>query len=247
MHCWARNLCGGGAVAVHHALTGSYRTPHEPWCEVQRAWMAAAVSAFQRLSSKGVHFERVYKTLGHRGKPSLFLLAKAVLTMTVGVRPIEEGDAPMLAQWENWNTAAYFVVNENGILLATQYDREMDSLYPKGIDQELLLVRKNGTPFGLFKVRPDRIPGTAYAWIYMHDETDYASETVRRGFRAILKEASGQQAIRRLLVPAGPGEHGLQAFLEALGFTRAGVLREALYLHDHYHDVTLFDITADAL
>jgi len=256
IRCWARNFCGGGAVAVHHAFTGSFRTPHDPWCDMQRAWMRAAIAAFQLLSSKGVHFERIYNTLGHLtsdggyrrlGKPSLFTLARAALTMTIGVRPIEEADAPLLTQWENWNESAYFLFNETGVLLATKYDREMDSLHPRETDHELVLLRKNGTPFGLFKVRPDRIPGAAHAWGHLHDEKDYAAETIRKGFRALLKEAAGQQAIRRLTVPAAPWETALQAFLEAVGFTREGVLREALYLHGRYHDVALFSIAADTL
>ncbi|MCL4216224.1 MAG: SPASM domain-containing protein, partial [Candidatus Hydrogenedentes bacterium] len=51
--CWARNLCGGGTAAVHHALTGSVRTPQEAWCDAQRDWLAAAVSAFSHLSAHG--------------------------------------------------------------------------------------------------------------------------------------------------------------------------------------------------
>ena len=247
IRCWVRNLCGGGTAAVHRALTGSFRTPYTPWCDGQRSWMAAAVSAFQMLSSQGVQFDRLYKTLGRSEKPSLFTLARAALTMTIGVRPIEEADAPLLIQWENWNEAAYFLFNESGVMLATQYDREMDALHPSPTEQELVLIRKNGESFGLFKMRPDRIPGVARAWIYMRDESDYASDAVRKGFRAILKEAGALQAVKRLTVPVSPKEQGLRAFLEAVGFASEGVLREALYLHGAHHDVTLYSITTERL
>jgi uncharacterized protein len=247
IRCWARNLCGGGPAAVHQAFTGSFRKPHEPWCDMQRSWMAAAVSAFQMLSSAGVHFERVYKALGRKDKPSLFTQARAMLTMTIGVRPIEEADAELLTRWENWNETAYFLFTETGLLLATKYDREMDSLHPRGIDQELVLIRRTGEPFGLFKVRPERLSGVARGWLYMRDGADYASDAVRKGFRAILKEASAQQAIRKLLVPVSPKEHGLQGFLEATGFEREGILREALYLHGAYHDITVYSLTTDLL
>lgn len=244
--CWARNLCGGGNTAVHYALTGSHRTPHEPWCEAQRSWMASAVSAFNLLSTEGVNFTRVYNTLSRTAKPSLFTLVRAAFRMTIGMRPIEEADAEMLMQWENWNTAAYFLFNEKGILVTTKYDREMDALHPTGIDQEMILVKKSGSSFGLVKLRPEREPGAAQAWVFMKDEADYASDEVRKGFRAILKEAGGQQSIRRLTIPAAAHETGLQAFLEAVGFTREGTLREALFVHDAYHDVHLFGIsTAD--
>ena len=245
IRCWARNLCGGGTAAVHHALSGSHREPHAPWCEAQRAWMEAAVAAFQMLSSAGVHFDRVYKSLGRKEKPSLFTLARAALTMTIGVRPIEEADAALLTRWETWNEAAYFLCNETGVLLATAYDREMDSLHPRGIDHELMLIRKDGTPFGLFKIRPERFPGTATAWLYMRDEADYASEAVRKGFRAILQEAGGQQSIKRLTAPTSPNERDLQGFLEAIGFMRTGTQREALYLHGAYHDVTFYSAVLD--
>jgi radical SAM protein with 4Fe4S-binding SPASM domain len=247
MRCWARHLCGGGTASVHQALSGSFRTPHIPWCDAQRAWMAAAVCAFQALTSQGVHFDRVYRTLGRKEKPSLFTLARAALTMTIGVRPIEEADAKMLTQWENWNEAAYFVFNETGLFLATKYDREMDSLHPRGIDHELILIRKTGEPFGLLKIRPERIAQAAGVWIYFRDEADYASDAIRRGFRAILKEAGGQHALRRLTVPVSPKERGLAAFLEAVGFVQEGVLREALFLHGEYHDVALYGIATDRL
>jgi uncharacterized protein len=247
IQCWARNLCGGGTAAVHHAFTGSFRTPHGPWCDAQRSWMGAAVSAFQQLSSKGVHFDRIYKTLARQEKPSLFTLARAALTMTIGVRQIEEADAEMLTKWENWNESAYFLCTETGVFLATKYDREMESLHPRGTDQELVLIRKNGDPLGLLKVRPEQLPGAATAWVYMRNEADYASESIRKGFRAILKEAGAQQSIRRLVVPVSPKEQELAAFLEAVGFKREGVLREALYLHGAYQDVTVYSITTDAL
>ncbi|MCC6491383.1 MAG: SPASM domain-containing protein, partial [Candidatus Hydrogenedentes bacterium] len=244
--CWARNLCGGGNTAVHYALTGSHRKPHEPWCEAQRAWMASAVSAFNLLSSEGVNFTRVYSTLTRTAKPSLFTLMRAAFRMTIGMRPIEERDAEMLMNWENWNTASYFLFNEKGILITTKYDREMDALHPSTIDQEMILVKKNGASFGLIKLRPEREPGAAQAWVYMHDEADYAAEDVRKGFRTILKEAGGQQSIRRLTVPAAEYEKGLQGFLEGVGFRREGTLREALFVHDAYHGVHVYGIsTAD--
>ncbi|MCP4640876.1 MAG: hypothetical protein GY851_10600, partial [bacterium] len=199
--CWARSLCGGGSAAVHHALSGSYRKPHEPWCDMQRAWMASAVSAFNLLSSEGVNFTRVYNALSRSFKPSLFTLVRAAFRVSVGMRPIEESDAEMLCEWENWNEAAYFLCNETGLLLATRYDRQMDALHPKGTELEMILLRKNGDTLGLVKLRPERVPGTAKGWVYLHDEADYASEDVRKGFRTILKEAGGQQSIRRVTVP----------------------------------------------
>ncbi|HIJ65503.1 MAG TPA: GNAT family N-acetyltransferase, partial [Candidatus Hydrogenedentes bacterium] len=240
MRCWARNLCGGGTAAVHHALTGSFRTPCPDWCNAQREWMAAAVSAFNILSSAGVNFSRVYNTLASSAKPSLFALARAAFRMTVGMRPIEEADAAMLARWENWSDAAYFVYDESAVLMATRYDREMDALHPRGIDHELILLRKSGAPFGLLKIRPEQTPGTARAFVYLRNEADYAADSVRRGFRAILKEAGAQQSLRSFTVPAMKWEKKFAEFLLALGFSKAGTQREAVYLHGHYHDVDLY-------
>ncbi len=244
--CWARNLCGGGNAAVHLTLSGSHRKPHEPWCEAQRAWMASAVSAFNLLSSQGVNFTRVYNTLTRTAKPSLFTMVRAAFRLTIGMRPIEETDAEMLMTWENWNTAAYFLFNEKGVMVTTKYDREMDALHPSGIEQEMILVKRTGESFGLIKLRPEREPGAAQAWLYMHDPADYNADDVRKGFKAILKEAGGQQSIRRVTVPAADYEGDLQGFLEAVGFTREGALREALFVHDAYHAVHVYGIsTAD--
>jgi len=245
--CWARNLCGGGTAAVHYALAGSIRTPHPAWCDGQRAWMQSAVSAFQMLSSAGIHFERVYKILGRREKPSLFALAKAAITMSIAVRPIEEADAELVTRWENWNESAYFLFNESGVYLATKYDREMDSLHPRGIDQELMLLRKSGKPFGLLKLRAKWVGGAVVVWIYMRDEADYAAEAMRKSFKAILKEAAGQSTVRQIVVPASPKEKPLGDFLHAIGFQPLGILREALYLHGSYHDVSLYAISPEKL
>lgn len=245
--CWARNLCGGGTAAVHQALAGSIRTPHPAWCDGQRAWMQSAVSAFQMLSSAGIHFERVYRILGRREKPSLFALAKAAITMSIGVRPIEEADAELVTRWESWNESAYFLFNESGVYLATKYDREMDSLHPRGFDQELMLLRKSGEPFGLLKLRAKWVGGAVLVWLYMRDEADYATEAIRKSFRAILKEAAGQSTVRQIVVPVSPKEKRLGQFLRAVGFQPLGVLREALYLHGSYHDVSLCAISPEKL
>lgn len=245
--CWARNLCGGGSTAVHHALTGSHRTPHAAWCDAQRAWMSSAVSAFNLLSSQGVNFTRVYRTLTRTQRPSLFTMVRAMFRMTIGMRPIEEADAEMLANWENWNSASYFMFTEGGIMLTTKYDREMDALHPNGVEQEMILIKKDGTALGLIKLRPDRTPNAAQGWIYLHNEKDYAADDVRKGFRALLKEAGGQQQIRRVTIPAAAYETGLQQFLEATGFAKEGTLREALFVHDAYHDVHLYGLATDKL
>lgn len=243
LDCWARCLCGGGTVAVHHALTGNYRTPHEPWCDAQRLWIEAAVAAFNLLSARGVNFTRIYQSLGRTAKPSLFQMVRAAFKLSIGLRPIEEADAEWLTKWENWNEAAYFLAIESGMFMATRYDREMDSLYPREYEQEFVLLRKSGEAIGLLRLRPDRIPGAARAWVYLRREADYADSGVRRGFRALLDEAGGQREIRRVTVPVGPREDALAAFLESAGFTLEGIEREALYLHGAYHDLRVYGIT----
>jgi radical SAM protein with 4Fe4S-binding SPASM domain len=243
--CWARNYCGGGRAAVHFALTGSHRRPAASWCDAQRAYTEAAIGAFNILSSAGVNFTRVYRNLGRSEKPSFLTLAKAAITMNIGIRPIEEADAELLTRWENWNEAAYFACSERSTLLATRYDREMDSLHPRPDEQELMLVRKDGSAIGLLKLRPDKLPGTARAGVYFRKDADYGDAGIRRSFRAILQQASGQQAFQHLLVPAGPGEFALMGFLEAVGFIHAGTERKALYLHGAYHDVRVFALRLD--
>lgn len=242
LDCWARCLCGGGTVAVHHALSGNYRVPYGPWCDAQRLWTEAAVAAFNLLSSRGVNFARIYQSLGRTAKPSFFQMVRAAFKMSIGLRPIEEGDAEWLTKWENWNECAYFLAIESGMFMATRYDREMDSLYPREYEQEFVLLRKNGDAIGLLRLRPERLPGAARAWVYFRRDADYADSGVRRGFRALLDEAGGQREIRRVTVPVGPRENALAAFLESVGFALEGVEREALYLHHAYHDLRVYGI-----
>jgi uncharacterized protein len=241
--CWARGLCGGGAAAVHHTRTGSIHTPDETWCNAQRKWLAALVASFNVLSSKGVDFTRVYQSLTLTGKPSVFAALRSVFQQTVGMRPIEEADGEMLAHWEEWNDAAYFSFSETTVLMTTQYDREMDALHPQGQQQELMLIHPDGTPFGLFRVKPERVKGAADLAIYFRNDEDYGADRIRKGIQTLIKQAGGQQDLRRLTTSVTDAETGLQQFLEALGFKREGTLREALFLHDAYHDVHLYGIT----
>lgn len=248
MTCWARNLCGGGCVAVHHALSGSFRRPHAAWCDAQRSWMSAAVSAFNLLSAQGVDFSPIYAQLsGKRGgglRLSLWSMARAALQMTVSMRPLEESDAEMLVRWENWNDAGYFTFNPRGVLIATVYDREMDALHPQSLDQEMVLTRRDGAPIGLVRIGPDmQHAGLVHVSVFLRDPALYAAEDIRKGFRLLVQEAAKQQEFRRALAYAPDREPALQGFLEAIGFERAGAMREALYLHGDCHDVGVYALT----
>jgi radical SAM protein with 4Fe4S-binding SPASM domain len=235
--CWARNLCGGGSAAVHHALTGSVRTPHPDWSAGQRGWLEAAIAAFNKLSTAGVNFTQVYESLGRKPKVSLWQAARTLMNVPLGLRPLAEGDAPMLARWENWNGAAYFTVHEAGALTTSQYDREMDAVHPHGFEQEFILTSTRGDARGLLRIRPMLTPGLATAWFYLHNAEDYQAPAMRKGFRNLLGLLPAQQDIRRLLVPAGPHDGALPLFLQSAGFAPAGVQRQALFLHGAYHDV----------
>ena len=251
LRCWARHLCGGGRAAVHDALSGDFHQPHEPWCDAQRSWMAAAVSAFNMLSSEGVNFTRIYQALTPAaGKPpglSMFSMLRAAMSLTIRMRPVEESDAEMLVRWENWNASSYFLFNERGAFIATKYEREMDAMHPQAIDQEMVLTRKDGTPFGLLKVRPEKGLDAATAWVYFRKEADYASPDIRKGLIFLLKQAAQQQGLRRITVPAADYEAPLQGFLESCGFSREGTLREALYLHEKYRGVHVYGVTVSNL
>jgi len=240
--CWARNLCGGGHSAIHHALSGAIRKPNASWCESQREWFAAAIAAFNILSAQGVNFARIYQNLQPRKKLSLWQAARTAMVMKIGVRPIEEGDAPLLTRWENWSDATYFLGNEYGMFLATNYDREMDSLHPRGIEQELLIVSRRNEPIGLLKLRPEQRLGLARVWFFLKDPAGYGDSALRKSFGHILSEAAGQAAFNTLIAAAGPGDPGLGDFLKALGFQHAGTERQALYLHDNYHDIDVFTL-----
>lgn len=239
MKCWARNLCGGGNVAVHHVRSGSYRKPETEWCRFQREWISTTVSAFNTLASQGVNFSRVYNSIDQTERPSLFTMAKAAFRMNIGMRALEEADAERLVRWENWKRVAYFLCSERGVFLGQQHDREMDALHPPGFELEMMLLKKDGTPFGLFKIKRQKQTGIAEGFVFFADEKDYASEAIRKSFAYILKEAGQQESIRRLLVPVSPWETELSHFLEGVGFTNEGIWREALYSKGEYHDLVI--------
>jgi hypothetical protein len=164
------------------------------------------------------------------------------MTMKVGVRPIEESDAPLLTRWENWSDATYFLGNEYGMFLATCYDREMDSLHPRGIEQELMIVSKRNEPIGLLKLRPEPRLGMARVWFFLKDPARYGDSGLRKSFGYILKEAAGQATFSTLIAAVGPGDPGLDDFLKALGFQHAGSERQALFVHDAYHDIDVYTL-----
>ena len=156
LSCWAQSLCGGGHAIIHWRQTGNPRMPDATWCDAQRQWLAHLIDTFNTLVSSGVNFSHVTSAMTPAAsKMSWWKAAKTAYEMRIIPRPLQEQDAAWLVMWANWNTAAYFVCNESGLLLASQYDREMDALHPRGIEQELVLTRTNGTPCGLLKIRPD--------------------------------------------------------------------------------------------
>ncbi|MBI1320851.1 MAG: SPASM domain-containing protein [Candidatus Hydrogenedens sp.] len=244
--CWAMNLCGGGPAAVHEAMGGSFRTPYLPWCEAQRGNIEASIAAFNALSSAGVNFAQIYAGLGAKKKPSWMTIARAVLDKPLLVRPLAEADAPLLARWENWNESAYFLCHEAGVLLTNQYDREMDAVHPLPFEQELVVIDAKGDALGLLRLRPDAIAGLATAWVFLHNPLHYAAGSVRRGFKALLREIAKQDTgIRRVRVPTGPKDEALRGFLAAAGFEPLGSQREALYLHGAYHPVEWLGLTLE--
>lgn len=240
--CWARNLCGGGHSAIHRALGGGIRTPNAAWCDAQRDWYRAAIAAFNLLSAEGVDFSRIYQGLRPGKRLSLWRIARKAMGMHLGLRPIEEGDAELLTRWENWSEAAYFLGNEYGMFLATQYDREMDSLHPRGFEQEFMIVSRRGAPLGLLKIRPERFPGIARIWVYVRDPKHLGDRAIRGSFARLLGEAAaaGEGHIKTLLCPVGPRDVGLSEFLEHAGFRGVGRERQAMFLHDQYHDLAIF-------
>ena len=239
LRCWAAGLCGGGSAAVHAARTGDFRSPDPAWCAAWRGWIEGAIAAFSRISGAGVNFARVFDTAARKGKPSLLALAKA-LRQRVGMRPLEEADAPLLVRWENWNHASYFTFTEQGTLLGAQYDREMDALHPSPGFQELMITGRGGRPMGLVRMGPGLPPGTGWLWVYMRRGEDYGSEPLRSALREFAGQALAKTDLKRIVAPVASGEDGLAECLSAAGFLPAGALRGALFLQGAYHDVRLF-------
>ena len=242
LSCWAQSLCGGGHAIIHWRQTGNPRTPDATWCDAQRQWLAHLIDTFNTLVSSGVNFSHVTSAMTPAAsKMSWWKAAKTAYEMRIIPRPLQEQDAAWLVKWANWNTAAYFVCNESGLLLASQYDREMDALHPRGIEQELVLTRTNGTPCGLLKIRPDmKIKGLAWAWLYMQDKKSYGESGVRRALRTLLSETRKGQGMGRILIPVTDSETELAACLEYLEFQSLGIQRQALYLHNEYQDITIY-------
>ena len=241
LRCWAHVLCGGGHAAIHHARTGSVRTPDERWCDAQRRWCAGAVAIFHRISSSGVNFSHLVSAMQPQTRHiSLFTAAKAIFQGRLGVRPLREDDAPWLVRWENWNRAAYFVCNDTGALTATQYDREMDALHPLPHIRELVLTRRDGTPCGLVRMCPVPERRLAVAWLYLHDADAYGKAGLRLTLLDLLGEVCRAGKLRHVLTPVTAGETALAGALLDAGFTRAGAQREALYLKGAYQDVDIY-------
>ena len=247
LRCWARGLCGGGHTAIHYARSGDIRFPEPVWCDAQRRWTGAAVAAFNRIASAGINFDHLAASPQPRARHfSLFGAAKALFQGQLAARPLLEGGAEILVQWENWNRSAYFLCNETGAVTATRYDREMDALHPTHSMQELVLVRRNGTPCGLLKLQMLSGKKLARAWLYLQDEGLYAKTAFQQTFRTLLAEVCRDGRIRHILTPVTMEETKLAAALLAAGFAHGGIEREALYRQGAYHNVQIFVYMVDS-
>ncbi|MCK5861095.1 MAG: hypothetical protein KAH38_01330, partial [Candidatus Hydrogenedentes bacterium] len=242
MQCWARCLCGGGHGIIHWRQTGNPCVPDSAWCDTQRHWLAYLIDAFNSLVASGINFSQITGAMASGGKKvSWMKAAKMAYQMRLVPRSLQESDAEWLVKWENWNSAAYFVCSDSGLLLAARYDREMDALHPRGMDQELVLTRPDGTPCGLLKMRPDvMVKGLARVWLYMRENKSYTESGVRRALGALLTETLKSRGFKRILVPVTPAETELATCLQALGFQSSGIQRQALYLHGSYQDIQMF-------
>jgi len=246
LRCWARGLCGGGHVAIHYARSGDIRHPDAAWCDAQRRWTGAVVAAFNRIASVGINFDHLAASMGPRTRRfSLLGAAKALFKGQLGLRPLLEGDATVLVQWENWNRSAYFLCNETGALTATRYDREMDALHPPPYRREWILTRMNGTPCGLLKLQPVPEKQMARAWLYLHDEELYAKSALQHTLQTLLSELCREGQLRHILTPVTANETKLAAALTTAGFVHAGTERESLYLQGVYQDVDIYTYSAE--
>jgi RimJ/RimL family protein N-acetyltransferase len=241
--CWARNLCGGGTLAAHQALSGSVREPHPAWCAAQRSWIESSIAAFNRLSHAGVNFLQLYDAMAQKPRMGLWQAARTILNAPLLLRPIADSDAAMLANWENWNPAAYFLAHEAGAMTTCPYDREMDAVHPREFEQEFIVTASGGQALGLLRLRPMLLPGCATVWVYLRDPAAYRAASMQRGFRNLLALLPEQKGLRRLMVPVGPRDTGLGEFLRAAGFEPAGTARQAFFLHGAYHDLAWFSYT----
>lgn len=238
--CWARNLCGGGNLSAHQALSGSVREPHPAWCDAQRSWFESSIAAFNRLSHAGVNFLQLYDAMAQKPRMGLWQAAKTILNAPLMLRSIADSDAAMLARWENWNPAAYFLAHEAGAMTTCPYDREMDAVHPRKFEQEFIISGTGGQALGLLRLRPMLLPDCATVWVYLRDPAGYRAASMQRGFRNLLALLPDQKGLRRLLVPVGPRDAGLGEFLRAAGFEPAGIARQAFFLHGDYHDLAWF-------
>ena len=244
--CWARGLCGGGVAFAHYQRTGSVNLPDNAWCDARRHVIEHVIAAFNTLSAAGIPFNDLHRALGRRKDHTPWrMMIRAARGALLVARPIREADAPMLTRWERWNPAACFTLMDSGVLLATCHDRENDALHPRPWLMELALIRPgNDRPIGLLRLMPHRLPATLWALLYLRNPADYAHSGTRRGLRDLLDATLRDRAVRGILVPVGPWDEGLAACLEAIGFTRLGALREALFLHGGYHDVAVFALNS---
>lgn len=240
IECWARGFCGGGHSAIHYVRSNNVSKPEKNWCDAQRQWITHAVALFNQVSSSNIKFADIISgTLPAPEKLSFLTVMKAIFTGRYSVRPLKEEDAPWLVQWQNWNRAGYFVCNETGMLLGTQYDREMDALHPLPFESELVLTQSNGNPCGLIKLRPIVEKRLVWAWIYLHKTAlDHPSVAIGT-LRQLLKEFTLSQPSFPILCPVTQEEIALKRIMVAAGFQHVGIQRKALYQKGGYHDVDI--------
>lgn len=239
--CWARNVCGGGYAAIHRARTGAMRGPDPTWCDAHRAFLESAIAAFHAIAGAGLDYGRLHAHLGSAEGPGLLTRARVVLGPGIGLRPLREADAALLTRWESWRRAAYFLLNERNVLTGHQYAREMDALHPLPHEHEFVIVRRDGDPAGLLRLRPG-CSGTIDFYLYLHAENDYADKRMRKGLEGMLAQAFGEQHRRRVLLYSAPWEQPLRGLAESAGFRPSGPLRDALFTRGRYHDVLVHEL-----
>ncbi len=244
INCWAQNFCGGGHGALHHRFTGKVSEPSTDWCDAQRQWIEEIIVQYQELNNVGIALSAELPITSDIQIPGRITVLKHIFRSFfkeyISIRPLRPQDEEWLAKWETWNDNIYFTLKNENILTTTHHEKEQEILNTTKNYEEWAIVDKKARPRGLLRIQPHTIPNLSVIYIYFHNPDDYLNKDIQNNFQSLFNQIKTRFPQNRWLILTLPEDVNLISFIEKLQFQKAGILRDALFLHNQYHPINVY-------
>lgn len=122
-----------------------------------------------------------------------------------------------------------------------KYIEKCRQLYEQGSEVSFVIYYKNEAAgrIGIHYINPANKSGAIGYWLSAHAE---GKGIITRSCIALINYGFSQLQLHRIEIKAATENRKSQAIPEKLGFVQEGILRQAEWVHDRFHDLKLYSL-----